>query len=155
MFWSLSLHLMPDETILDDSSKQAVSVLKPTYSVFLSNKRVLFRFDGLGSSMTQSFLFSEIIDVRECKRMLVNYLELRTARKDHYLHIPQPAFWAARIIGQIRAAPGDAGDRPALERPALRKRQELRDMLDSLRKHNLLTKEEFDRKSRLVDDLQL
>lgn len=158
MFWSLSLHLMPDETILEDSTKQVVAGLKPTYSVFLSGKRALFRFDGLGSSMTQSFLYSEITGAQAAQRMFINYLALRTSRKEYFLHIPEPAYWAARILDLKQNSEPPAADAQTAADPCLmirRKQRELSDMLEALQKHNILTEEEVERKKKLVEALKL
>jgi hypothetical protein len=45
MFWSLSLPLVPEEAVLEDSISHPLSKIKPAYSVFLTNKRIVFRFD--------------------------------------------------------------------------------------------------------------
>lgn len=68
MFWSLSFHLLPDEEIVDDSTRKKSSGIKPAYSVFLTNRRAIFRFDSLGSSLTQSFFYHEIVDIKPCRR---------------------------------------------------------------------------------------
>lgn len=99
MFWSLSFHLMPDEKIIANSSERAEKkVIKEAYSVVLTNKRAIFRFDGLGSFLTQTFFYNEILDVRPDERLFIKYLRLKTANKYYFLHINSPAFWSDRII---------------------------------------------------------
>ena len=63
MFWTLSFELLPEEKIIDDTTRKVSAGIKPAYSVFLTNKRAIFRFDGLGSSMAQSFFYQEIQEV--------------------------------------------------------------------------------------------
>ena len=47
MFWTLSFELLPQEEIIDDTDRRGGSGIKSVYSVFLTNMRVIFRFDGL------------------------------------------------------------------------------------------------------------
>jgi hypothetical protein len=155
MFWSFSFHLMSDETILEESTGRSLAVLKSTYSVFLTNKRVIFRFDGIGSSLAQSFLYSEIDRVQPLKRLMVNYLCVQTSAKQYFLHTPEPAYWAERIlkmkksVSQVPEASRPAG-------PVIRtKKQDLTDMLMTLRKYNLLTDAELAEKKKLLETQQL
>jgi hypothetical protein len=55
MFWTLSFELLPGEKIIDDTDRRGSSGIRSVYSVFLTNMRTIFRFDGLGSSLSQSF----------------------------------------------------------------------------------------------------
>lgn len=155
MFWTLSFHLMPDETIIEDSTKQAGGGLKPTYSVFLTNKRVIFRFDGIGSSMAQSFFYQEIADVKPAKRLLINYLGLHTPTRQYFLHTSNPDYWAAKIVEIKKNLPALA-DRTGLpaEQPAKKKRQELSDMLLTLQTYNLLSADELEQKKKMLEILQ-
>jgi len=155
MFWSLSFQLMPGESIREDSTGQDTGGIKPTYSVFLTNKRVIFRFDGLGSTMAQSFLYPEITAADPAQRMFITYLRLQTQRKEHFLHIPEPGYWAAKILGYRNGASPPAPAMQPLSDPiAQRKKQELIDMLDALQRQGILTADEHDQKKRLVDALQ-
>lgn len=155
MFWSFSFHLMPDETILEDSSSRSLALLKSTYSVFLTNKRVIFRFNGMGSSLSQSFLYREIDKVQPSKRLMINYLCVQTAGKQYFLHTPEPAYWAERILKMKKSAsPVPEAPRPAV--PADRtKKQDLVEMLTTLRKYNLLTDAELAGKMKLLEKQQL
>ena len=154
MFWSLSFHLMPDETVIEDSTKQQVSGFKATYSVFLTNKRVIFRFDGVGSSMAQSFLYSEILEAAPVKRLLVNYLSIKTPKKQYYLHTPDPPYWSRKIADARRQAGETPPCTPAATQIS-RKKQELASMLAELRQYELLSAEEVEQKKRKLETLSL
>gem|GEM_PF-6024576 len=45
MTWSLSFELLPGEEIREDSTRRDHDAIMAAYSVFLTNKRVIFRFD--------------------------------------------------------------------------------------------------------------
>jgi hypothetical protein len=155
MFWSLSFHLMPDEYVVEDSTSRSLAVLKETYSVFLTNKRVIFRFDGIGSLMSQSFIYREIDQVQPLKRLMVNYLCIHTSTKQYFLHTPEPAYWADRILKMKKSV----AQTPEVSRPAgpasRTKKQDLSDMLMTLRKYNLLTDAELAEKKKLLEKQQL
>jgi hypothetical protein len=155
MFWSLSFHLMPDEYVAEDSTSRSLAVLKETYSVFLTNKRVIFRFDGIGSLMSQSFIYREIDQVQPLKRLMVNYLCIHTSTKQYFLHTPEPAYWADRILKMKKSV----AQTPEVSRPAgpasRTKKQDLSDMLITLRKYNLLTDAELAEKKKLLEKQQL
>jgi hypothetical protein len=155
MFWSLSFHLMPDEYVAEDSTSRSLAVLKETYSVFLTNKRVIFRFDGIGSLMSQSFIYREIDQVQPLKRLMVNYLCIHTSTKQYFLHTPEPAYWADRILKMKKSV----AQTPEVSRPAgpasRTKKQDLSDMLMTLRKYNLLTDAELAEKKKLLEKQQL
>jgi len=155
MFWSLSFHLMHDEYVAEDSTSRSVAVLKETYSVFLTNKRVIFRFDGIGSLMSQSFIYREIDQVQPLKRLMVNYLCVHTPTKQYFLHTPEPAYWADRILKMKKSV----AQAPEVSRPAepvsRTKKQDLSDMLMTLRKYNLLTDAELAEKKKLLETQQL
>ncbi len=152
MFWSLSLQLIPGEAILEDSTGTGTDDVKPAYSVFLTNKRAVFRFDGLGSTMAQSFLYDEITEARPVRRMFITYLNVQARGKDYFLHTPEPEHWAARLLEAKRTVL----DEPAVSSPAGapaagRKRDDLHRMLDHLRRHAILTDAEYAEKVRLLD----
>jgi len=155
MFWSLSFHLMPDEYVAEDSTSRSLAVLKETYSVFLTNKRVIFRFDGIGSLMSQSFIYREIDQVQPLKRLMVNYLCIHTSTKQYFLHTPEPAYWADRILKMKKSV----AQTPEVSRPAgpasRTKKQDLSDMLMTLRKYNLFTDAELAEKKKLLEKQQL
>ena len=155
MFWSLSFHLMPDEYVIEDSTSRSLAILKSTYSVFLTNKRVIFRFDGIGSSMAQSFIYREIDNVQLLKRLMINYLCVQTPAKHYFLHTPEPAYWADRILKMKRSLP-QAPEVSIPAEPASRaKKQNLNDMLMTLRKYNLITDDELAEKKKLLEQQQL
>jgi len=155
MFWSLSFHLMPDEYVVEDSTSRSLAVLKETYSVFLTNKRVIFRFDGIGSLMSQSFIYREIDQVQPLKRLMLNYLCVHTSTKQYFLHTPEPAYWADRILKMKKSV----AQAPEVSRPAgpvsRTKKQDLSDMLMTLRKYNLHTDAELAEKKMLLEKQQL
>jgi Na+-transporting NADH:ubiquinone oxidoreductase subunit NqrF len=151
MFWSLSLQLMPGETVIEDSTGKPAEGLKPTYSVFLTNRRVVFRFDGLGSKMVQSFLYDEVIEAQTVKRMFITYLLVKTRSKDYFLHVPAPEHWAGRIEETAKHAAPPVASSPAAEDAARKKREDLHRMLDALKKHDILTDAEYSTKVQLLD----
>jgi hypothetical protein len=146
---------MPDEYVAEDSTSRSLAVLKETYSVFLTNKRVIFRFDGIGSLMSQSFIYREIDQVQPLKRLMVNYLCVHTSAKQYFLHTPEPAYWADRILKMKKSV----AQAPEVSRPAgpvsRTKKQDLSDMLITLRKYNLLTDAELAEKKMLLEKQQL
>jgi len=153
MFWSLSLQLMPGEAVIEDSTGTQMEGVRPVYSVFLTNKRAVFRFDGLGSTMAQSFLYDEITEARPVRRMFITYLNVKAGGKDYFLHTPAPEYWAARLLEAKRtvlAVPA-ADSSPEDASAASRKRDDLHRMLDDLRRHAILTDAEYAEKVRLVD----
>ena len=154
MFWSLSFHLMPDEYVVEDSTSRSLAVLKETYSVFLTNKRVIFRFDGIGSLMSQSFIYREIDQVQPLKRLMVNYLCVHTSTKQYFLHTPEPAYWADRIL-KMKKSVAQAPEVSTPAGPVSRtNKQDLSDMLMTLRKYNLLTDAELAEKKKLLETKQ-
>jgi hypothetical protein len=145
---------MPDEYVVEDSTSRSLAVLKETYSVFLTNKRVIFRFDGIGSLMSQSFIYREIDQVQPLKRLMLNYLCVHTSTKQYFLHTPEPAYWADRILKMKKSV----AQAPEVSRPAgpvsRTKKQDLSDMLMTLRKYNLLTDAELAEKKKLLETKQ-
>ncbi len=156
MFWSFSFQLLPDEKVIDDSTRRPSSGIKASYSVFLTDKRAIFRFDGLGSSLTQSFFYHEINDVKLSKRIFISYLELKTAKRDFLLNVSDAGYWADKIQELKKAAAyAEAPIPQTLQVSAERKKRELIDMLTVLRKHSLLTSEEFEEKIHRLDSMKL
>jgi hypothetical protein len=151
MAWNLSLQLVENEEMIEDSTKRKISGIRAAYSVFLTNKRALFRFDGLGSSLTQSFIYKEILDAKPCKRLLVNYLIVKTEQKDYFINIPDPEYWAERIKeirAKVLAEAEQSGRLLSLKR---RTKRELTDMLIALRKYSIINDQELEAKIKLVD----
>lgn len=154
MNWTFSFKTMPDETIIEDSTQTAPAVLGPTYTVFLTNKRVLFRFNAVGSSMTQSFTYQEIEDARVATRLLIPYLAVRTKEKEFFVHTPDPVHWSARILETKKNLPTAPAGATA-QNTGTSKLKELSEMLITLRRYKLLTAEELEQKKKLLEKLQL
>ncbi|MEW6109879.1 MAG: hypothetical protein AB1632_12040 [Nitrospirota bacterium] len=157
MFWSLSFQLLPDEVIIDDSTRENHSGLKPAYSVFLTNKRAVFRFDGLGSSLSQSFFYDEIMDVKPHKRLFINYMQLKTKRKEFLLNIPDADYWSNKILStkeNLKESP-PAQPEQITSSPKAAGKKELLDMLTVLRKNSLLTDRELEEKIHMLDSIKL
>jgi hypothetical protein len=154
MFWSLSFQLLPDEVIIADSTRQAIHGFQPTYSVYLTNKRAVFRFEGVKSTVVQSFTYSEITDARLAKRLLINYLCLHASGRKFYLHTTAPAYWSTKIIEvkkrllSPQAAGASAGQ---LDEKKLR---ELGDMLVALRTYDILSDHEVEQKTKKLKALR-
>ncbi len=148
MFWSLSLQLMPGETMVEESKKRSVAGIQPAYSVHLTNKRVMFKFAGLGSSMTQSFLLGEIAGVRPVKRLLIVYLELRAAGKTYFLNIADPAYWTTRILAAVTSSA------PTRDAAGEKRKHDLHAMLTTLRSYDLLSDDELAEKRSRVESLR-
>ncbi|MDA8082432.1 MAG: hypothetical protein M0024_02095 [Nitrospiraceae bacterium] len=156
MFWSFSFQLLPDENVIDDSTRMPQPAIKASYSVFLTNKRAIFRFDGLGSSMTQSFFYNEITNAAAIKRLFITYLDLKTAKKNVLLNISNAEYWADKI-GEMKKSfedPDVQATRPAQISPERRKR-DLLDMLTVLHKNGLLTSEELEEKIHALDSMTI
>ena len=156
MSWSLSFQLLPEEKVLDDSAGRPGSGVKASYSVFLTNRRAIFRFDSLGSSLTQSFFYHEIKSVTTSKRILIPYLHLKTEKKDCLLNVSEAEYWASRIKEMINAsAEAEATAQVPYQTSPERRKKELVDMLTALQKNSLLTKEELEEKIRQIDSIKL
>lgn len=151
MFWSLSLQLMPDETITERSDTRPDSVLKASYSVVLTTKRAVFRFRSLGSGMAQSFIYREIESAEVRKRLMINYLLITTPLRQHYIHTPEPEFWAAKILECKKNDASSVSAASATPAVPGRKKRELLNMLAALRKHEVLTAAEFESKKKLLE----
>ncbi|NJD55300.1 MAG: hypothetical protein FIA94_02715 [Nitrospirae bacterium] len=152
MSWSFSFELLPGEAVVEDSTKRETDVIKSVYSVFLTNKRVIFRFDGMGSYLSNAFFYSDVLDARITRRLFVNYLILKTKRKDHLFNIPEPEYWSRQILS-AREKIGDIGaEAKAVDAVSPEgKKKTLLDMLIVLHKNNLLTEKEFEEKVNFLD----
>lgn len=155
MSWSFSFELLPGEEIVEDSTKREADVIKSAYSIFLTNRRVIFRFDGMGSYLSNAFFYHDVLDAKITKRLFVSYLILKTKRKDYLFNIPEPEYWTKQIrAAQDRfrdiVAEVKGGEAVAPEK----KKKTLLDMLIVLHKNNLLTEKEFEEKVRTLDTLQ-
>lgn len=155
MSWSFSFELLPGEEIVEDSTKRETDVIKSAYSIFLTNRRVIFRFDGMGSYLSNAFFYHDVLDAKITKRLFVSYLILKTKRKDYLFNIPEPEYWTKQIrAAQDRfrdiVAEVKGGEAVAPEK----KKKTLLDMLIVLHKNNLLTEKEFEEKVRTLDTLQ-
>jgi len=154
MFWTLSFEIMPGEEIIDDTTRKSHSGIKPAYSVFLTNKRAIFRFDGLGSSLSQSFFYNEIQDVATTKRLFFTYLELKTKKKDFLFHIADADYWSKKIIEIMKQIPASNENRFGSKPSPVSRKRELVDMLTTLRKNSLLTDSELEEKVHLLDSMK-
>ncbi len=153
MSWSFSFELLPGEEIIEDSTKRDTDVIKSAYSIFLTNKRVICRFDGMGSYLSNAFFYEDVIDARTTRRLFVPYLILKTRRKEQLFNIPEPEYWARKIVEtreQFGAAPADM---PAAGMPPEKKKKMLLDMLTVLLRNKVLTEDEFGEKVDVVERL--
>lgn len=103
MGWKTSFRLRPDEEIIDTSMEAEKGLIKPVYSVILTNQRVLFNFNPLnspilGSSLWNSFDYNDISKVEVVSRLFVKYLKIITPRRVYYLNVSNPDYWVKRII---------------------------------------------------------
>lgn len=154
MFWSLAFQLLPEEVIIEDSAQKKRSGIKPAYSVYLTSRRVIFRFDGLGSSLTQSFFYHEILDVKPAKRFFVPYLDVKTEKRSFLLNTGDTDYWAKRILELKGSLASSAGQqKQASADSAGRTRAELSEMLTILSKHSLLSEEELKEKLCKLDSM--
>lgn len=155
MSWSFSFQLFPGENIIDDSTNRNQSSLKSDYSVFLTDKRVIFRFDGLGSSLTQSFFYNEILDVKPVKRLFVSYLQVKTSKKEFFINTSHADYWSGKILEikeKIDKIPSQ--DAKATGSTTETQKKELLDMLTILRKNSLLTDNEFEDKVQKLNSMK-
>ena len=152
MFWTISLHLHPDESLIEQSKDRKVLGTDPLYSVFLTNKRVIFRFNSLGSYLTQSFFYHEIIEAGPCTRLYVNYLKIKTDRRSFLLNISEPVYWSEKIKDMQNQFPQCIeSETPSPEPPCIEKKSELLEMLRILNKNSLLDDFELEEKVRMLE----
>ena len=155
MSWSFSFELLPGEEIVEDSTKRETEVIKSAYSVFITNKRVIFRFDGMGSYLSNAFFYHDVLDAKITKRLFVHYLILKTKRKDHLFNIPEPEYWSKQIRdAQDRFRDIVAEVKGGEAVPPEKKKKTLLDMLIVLHKNNVLTEKEFEEKVHILDTLK-
>ena len=154
MFWTLTFEMMPGEEIIDETTLKSHSGIKPAYSVFLTNKRAIFRLDGLGSSLSQSFFYNEIRDVATTKRLFFTYLELKAKKKNLLFHIADADYWSKKILEIIKQIPASNGNRFDVSPSPESRKRELMDMLTILRKNSILTNSELEEKVHLLDSMK-
>jgi len=155
MAWSFSFELLPGEEVLEDSTQRTHDVIKAAYSVFLTNKRVIFRFDGMGSYLSNAFFYADILDARPTTRLFFNYLILKTKRKEYLFNVPETGYWIKRINEEKEKHAGlvpDIGEADTVA-PEKKKRM-LLDMLTVLNKNNVLSEKEFEDKVRLLETIK-
>ena len=160
MFWSFSFNLLPDEEVIEDSTQRPQPAIRASYSIFLTNKRVIFRFDGLGSSLTLSFFYHEIVSALPIKRFLITYLDVKTEKRNIVMNISEVEYWANRIkemqkVSVEAGIPGPLSPQISPQVSPERKKRELFDMLIVLQKNSLITTEELEQKIHMLDSLKL
>jgi hypothetical protein len=152
MYWTLSLHLHPDESVIEESKDRKVLGTDPLYSVFLTNKRVIFRFNSLGSYLTQSFFFHEIIDAEPSKRLLVSYIKIKTDRRSFLLNISEPSYWSEKIKGMKNHSEIKEETVKTSQEPSnIENKSDLLEMLAILNNNSLLDDFELKEKVRLLE----
>jgi hypothetical protein len=152
MSWSFSFELLPGEEVKEDSTQRDNDVIKAAYSVFLTNKRVIFRFEGMGSYLSNAFYYADVLDAKKSTRLFFNYLILKTVRKEYLFNIPETEYWIQRILEEKEKYAGVVSEmrESDLIAPDKKKRM-LLDMLTVLHKNRILTEKEFEDKVHLVD----
>jgi hypothetical protein len=149
MVWSLSFELMQGEDVLESSDDRPRPAVRSAYSIFLTPTRAIFRFDGFGSSLALSFFYHEIMDIAPTKRLFINYIILKTEKKQYFLNVSDPEYWTARIR-ELKASAA----LPLTSSPARRKK-DLLDMLVVLNRHSLLDEVELEQKIARLDQMKL
>ncbi len=154
MAWSFSFELLPGEEVIEDSVAGDQSVIKSAYSLFLTNKRVIFRFDGMGSSLSNSFFYHDILAARQTKRIFFSYLILKTRHKEYLFNISGAEYWTKRILEEKEKHAGLVSEVRGSDslQPEKRKLM-LLDMLTVLHKNRVLTEKEFEEKVLLLDKI--
>lgn len=151
MFWSFSYQLTPDETIIEDSKDKPRSAFRPLYSVLLTNKRAIFRFDSLGSSLSQTFYYQEIEDARPRRRFFISYVEIKARNKTYLINAPDADYWAGKIMGMKEQ---NAPVRKDMPDPGRGKKRALLHMLSALKDSSVLTEEEYEKKIKQIETAQ-
>lgn len=152
MSWSFSFELLPGEEGIEDSTQRNHAVIKASYSVFLTNKRVIFRFDGMGSYLSKAFFYADVLEAKQTTRIFINYLILKTRRKEYLFNIHETDYWIKRIIEERDKSQGAALDLKEIDAvPPEKKKRILLDMLTVLYKNRVLTEKEFEDKVQLLD----
>ncbi len=98
MSWSLSFKLLPGEEVVEDSSKDQSALIKPVYSIILTNQRVIFRFDGLGSLLKKSFSYDKVRDAKAVSRFKISYLLIESDEGEHLFNVSDPELWSKKIL---------------------------------------------------------
>ena len=155
MFWTLSFELLPQEEIIDDTDRRGGSGIKSVYSVFLTNLRAIFRFDGLGSSLSQSFFYDEIANASTSRRLFITYLEIKAKNRKFLFQVSDADYWAKKILETKKTAPVSGEKRLTGKPSAVARKRELLDMLTALRRHDLLSDAELEEKIHLLDSMKL
>jgi hypothetical protein len=145
---------MPDEQILEDSTVKKQPGLRPLYSVLLTNKRAIFRFDSLGSTLTQSFLYDEIEAINPQKRLLVSYLNVTTKNKSYLINAPDAAYWSKKIV-DAKDTHQNKAEISKEDSPRIDKKRELLDMLSVLKENAIVSEKEFQEKKDQIDSMDL
>ena len=151
MFWSFSYQLTPDETIIEDSKDKPRSALRPLYSVLLTDKRAIFRFDSLGSTLSQTFYYQEIEDARPRRRLFIYYVEIKARNKTYLINAPNADYWAGKIMSMKEK---DAPARKEMPDPGRGKKRALLHMLTALKDSSVLTEEEYEKKIKQIEAAQ-
>jgi hypothetical protein len=148
VFWSFSFQLTPDEKAIEDSKDKTRSAYRPLYSVLLTDKRAIFRFDSLGSTLSQTFYYHEIEEAKPQRRFFVNYLEIKARNKTYLINTPNAEYWAAKIMS-MKGKTGPA--RKEMPDPQEGKTRALLHMLSALRDSSVLTEEEYKEKAKQIE----
>ena len=148
MIWSFSFQFMPDEKKIESSEEKARPGYRPLYSVVLTNKRAIFRFDSLGSSLSQSFFYHEIEEIAPHKRLMINYLHVKSKGKTHLVNAPDPVYWAERIMSMKESA-GFTNEKISGTKED--KKAKLIAMLSELKEHSVLTEKEYEEKMKQIE----
>lgn len=98
MSWAVSFKLLLGEEIIEDSSENQHALIKPVYSILLTDKRVIFRFDGLGSLLKKSFYYNEIHDAKPIKRLNISYLFIKSKGREYLFNTSDSEFWSKKIM---------------------------------------------------------
>jgi hypothetical protein len=151
MFWSFSYQLTADETIIEDSKDKPRSAYRPLYSVLLTDKRAIFRFDSLGSTLSQTFYYQEIEDARPRKRFFVSYVEITARNKTYLINAPDADYWAGKIMSMKEK---DSPMRKEIPDPGRGKTRALLHMLSALKDSSVLTEEEYEEKVKRIETEQ-
>jgi|GEM_PF-4797791 len=146
MRWNISTKFEPGEEIVEEQSEKRL--IKAVYTPILTNRRALFRFNSLSTSLVQSFRYEEIASAQMAVRLMVKYLKLNSKGKDYFLNVPDPDSLGARLMELKGIYAEKPGEKPA----AVKKYSlgELLAMLEALREYGLLTAEEFSEKRKLI-----
>jgi len=147
MSWSLSVKLLPDETIIEEGKSASSFGVQSEHTPILTNQRVMFKFNTLSSGLVQSFTYGEITDAMPTTRLMIEYLKLIVGERTHYLKVDDASVWAAKIIEHRDRFLEKASEPKPEQSPT---RTELVSMLENLHKAGVLTDDEFTTKKQEV-----